>query len=77
MATQLQLARAKIIQGQPLVHEHKVEEGDLVLIQNCASKTFEPKYKEDYRIIRFLGKNQLEVKDNNGKVMKVHITDVK
>ena len=39
--------------------------GDLVLIRDHASKTFMPKYKVDFRIVRILG-NKVEVKDNHG-----------
>ena len=35
-----------------------------------------PKYKTDYRVIRVLG-NEVEVKDNNGKMSWFHISDVK
>ena len=35
-----------------------------------------PKYKTDYRVIRILG-NKVEVKDNNGKMSWIHISDVK
>ena len=41
--------------------------GDLVLIRDHASKTFMPKYKVDFRIVRILG-NKVEVKDNHGKL---------
>ena len=39
-------------------------------------KVFQPKYK-DFCIIGFLGKNQVEVKDNYGHTTKVHRRDVK
>ena len=44
------------------MHEHKAKAGDLVLICDCVAKTFAPKYKENFRIVKFLGKNQLQVK---------------
>ena len=50
--------------------------GDLVLIRDHASKTFMPKYKVDFRIVRFLG-NKVEVKDNHGKLSFYHISDIK
>ena len=40
------------------------------------SKSFMPKYKTDYHVIRVLG-NKVEVKDNNGKMSWFHISDVK
>ena len=40
------------------------------------TKSFMPKYKTDYHVIRVLG-NKVEVKDNNGKMSWFHISDVK
>ena len=75
-ATQLAKARAKT-PGKQMNHEHKIQKGDLVYIRDHTSKAFQPKYKTDHRVVRFLGKNQLEVKDNHGNLHQVHITDVK
>ena len=50
--------------------------GDLVLIRDHASKTFLPKYKVNFRIVRILG-NKVEVKDNHGKLSFYHISDIK
>ena len=59
-------------------HDHKLRIGDMVLVKNHIPKAFEPKYNKSGRIIRFLGKNQLEVRDTiTGKVIHAHITDVK
>ena len=49
---------------------------DLVLVRDHTSKSFMPKYKTDYHVIRVLG-NKVEVKDNNGKMSWFHISDVK
>ena len=49
---------------------------DLVLARDHASKTFMPKYKVDFRIVRILG-NKVEVKDNHGKLSFYHISDIK
>ena len=40
------------------------------------SKVFQPKYK-NFCITGFLGKNQIEVKDNHGHTTKVHMRNVK
>ena len=53
-----------------------INTGDLVLVKDHTSKTFMPKYKTDFRVIRVLG-NKVEVKDNNGKMSWYHISDVK
>ena len=50
--------------------------GDNVLVRDHTSKVFQPKYK-DFCITGFLGKNQIEVKDNHGHTMKVHRRDIK
>ena len=46
-------------------------------MRNHISKAFQDKYQDSFHVIRFLGKNQLEVKDQTGHVKQVHITDVK
>ena len=50
--------------------------GDNILVRDHTSKAFQPKYK-DFCIVGLLGKNQVEIKDNNGHVTKVHRRDVK
>ena len=50
--------------------------GDNVLVRDHTSKVFQPKYK-DFCITGFLGKNQIEVKDNHGHTTKVHRRDIK
>ena len=47
-----------------------------MLVRDHTSKVFQPKYK-DFCIIGFVGKNQVEVKDNHGHTTKVHRRDVK
>ena len=51
--------------------------GDLVLVRNHMSKAFQEKYQDSFCVVRLLGKNQLEVKDQKGHIRQVHITDVK
>ena len=46
------------------------------MVRDHTSKVFQPKYK-DFCITGFLGKNQIEVKDNHGHKTKVHRRDVK
>ena len=72
----LKLARQCIIEDQKPVPDPKINTGDLVLVRDHTSKSFMPKYKTDYRVIRVLG-NRVEVKDNNGKMSWFHISDVK
>ena len=51
--------------------------GDLVLMKDHTAKSFEPKYKEDYRVVQIYGTNTLQVSDKRGKLHNVHITDVR
>ena len=50
--------------------------GDNILLRDQTSKVFQLKYK-DFCIIGFVGKNQVQVKDNHGHTTKVHRRDVK
>ena len=49
----------------------KLKIGDNVLVRDHTLKPFQPKYK-DFCIVRLLGKNQIEIKDNHGHTTKVH-----
>ena len=53
-----------------------IKTSDLVLVKDHTSKTFMPKCKTDFHVIRVLG-NKMEVKDNNGKMSWYYISDVK
>ena len=70
------MARQHVIEDQKPVSKQKINTGDLVLVRDHTSKSFMPKYKTDYHVIRVLG-NKVEVKDNNGKMSWFHISDVK
>ena len=60
---------------KPMPHPN-INTGDLVLVKYHTSKTFMPKYKTDFHVIRVLC-NKVEVKDNNGKMSWYHISEVK
>ena len=72
----LKMARQCIVADQKPVPDPKITTGDLVLVRDHTSKSFMPKYKTDYCLIRVLG-NKVEVKDNNGKMSWFHISDMK
>ena len=59
------------------VPDHGILVGDLVLIKDHTAKSFEHKYKEDYRVVQIYGTNALQVSDKRGKLHNVHITDVR
>ena len=59
------------------IPDHGILVGDLVLIKDHTAKSFEPKYKEDFRVVQVYGTNVLQVSDKRGKLHNVHITDVR
>ena len=59
------------------VPDHGILVGDLVLVKDHTAKSFEPKYKEDYRVVQIYRTNALQVSDKRGRLHNVHITDVK
>ena len=59
------------------VPDHGILVGDLVLMKDHTAKSFEPKNKEDYRVVQIYGTNALQVSDKRGKLHNVHITDVR
>ena len=65
-----------MIKDQKPLPNPDINTGDLVLVKEHTLKTFMPKYKTDFCVIRVLG-NKVYVKDNNGKMPWYHILDVK
>ena len=59
------------------VPDHGILVGDLVPMKDYTAKSFEPKYKGDYRVVQIYGTNALQVSDKRGRLHNVHITDVK
>ena len=59
------------------VPDHGILVGDLVLMKDHIAKSFEPKYKEDYRVVQIYGTNALQVSNKRGKLHNIHITDIK
>ena len=77
MTTQIEYAATKRNQSSKPVKPHDFKVGDVVLVRNHTSKAFQEKYQDSYRVVKLLGKNQLEVKDQNNCIRQVHVTDVK
>ena len=75
VVTNLKIAREK---RQPsIIVESKLKEGDLVLIKDHTAKTFKPRFKGDFRVIKQKG-NQVEIRPaQGGESSKVHVADVK
>ena len=59
---------------QPSVPQ--LQAGDLILIKNHTAKSFKPKYKGNYRIVKIHG-NSVEIWDFRGNISMIHVTDVK
>ena len=59
------------------IPDHGILVGDLVLVKDHTAKSFEPKYKEDFRVVQVYGTNALQVSDKQGKLHNVHITDIR
>ena len=57
------------------VSKPKINTGDLVLVQDHTTRSFQPRLKEDFRVINIKG-NSIEVKNNHGFLSTFHITDV-
>ena len=49
---------------------------DLILIKDNTAKSFQPLYKENYRVVKVHG-NNVEIQDYRGNISMVHVTDVK
>ena len=74
---QIEYAATKRNQSFKPMKPHDFKVGDLVLVRNHTSKAFQEKYQDSYRVVKLLGKNQLEVKDQNNCIRQVHVMDVK
>ena len=72
----LKLAGQQVIEDQKPIPNPDINTGDLVLLKDHTMKTFMPKYKTDFCVIRVLD-NKVEVKDNNSKMSWYHTSDVK
>ena len=79
VAQQLYNSRQRYIKDNKYnkVPDHGILVGNLVLVKDHMTKSFEPRYKEDYRVVQIYGTNALQVSDKRGKLHNVHITDVK
>ena len=57
-AQNVQMARAKGEEDKSSIPP-AFQPGDLVTLRDHTAKAFEPKYKDEYRVIKFLGKTQV------------------
>ena len=62
--------------GKTPKEPEKLKVGDNILVRDHTSKAFQPKYK-DFCVVGLLGKNQVEIKEDDGHTTKVHHRDIK
>ena len=75
VVTNLKIAREK--RYPSLAVDSKLREGDLVLIKDHVAKTFQPRFKGNFQVIKQKG-NQVEIRPaEGGETTHIHITDVK
>ena len=79
VAAQIHYARERRDQRKDLTKlpESHIQIGDAVLVKNYVARGFEEKYRSDFRVIGFRGKNVVEVRDAGGRISQHHITNVK
>ena len=76
VATQLEFVRRRRDKNLPN-HDHKFQEGDMVTVRDPTAPAFHPKYKGDYRIEKFLGKNMVRLINARGQVKQHHVAQLK
>ena len=52
-----------MLKNQGLVKQPEINIGDLILMRDHTSKSFQPHFKEDFRVVGIKG-NSVEVKNN-------------
>ena len=65
VAQQLMNSRERYVKSNRYnkIPDHGILVGDLVLVKDHTAKSFEPKYKEDFRVVQVYGTNALQVSD--------------
>lgn len=58
------------------VNKPEINIGYLVLVHDHTSKSFQPRFKEDFRVVGIKG-DSIEVKNNHRLLSKFHITGVR
>ena len=75
-AQNVQMARKRNAVDEPLVTP-AFQPGDLVTLRDHTAKAFDPKYKGEYRVIKYLGKTQLLLRNSKGEEAKHHVAYLK
>lgn len=61
----IQLAREQMLKNQRPINKPEINVGDLELVCDQTSKSFQPRFREDFRVVSLKGK-LIEVKNNHG-----------
>ena len=72
VAQNVQMARKRNVVGQHLVIP-AFQPADLVTLRDHTAKAFDPKYKGEYRVIKYLGKTQVLLRNSKGEEAKHHV----
>ena len=75
-AQNVQMAREKNEDSKSSVPP-AFQPGDLVTLRDHTAKVFDPKYKGEFRVIKFLGKTQVLLRNSKGEEMKHHVAYLK
>ena len=75
-AQNIQMAREKSKVDESLVPP-AFQLGDLVTLRDHTAKAFDPKYKGEYRVIKFLGKIHVLLRNSKGEETKHHVAYLK
>ena len=78
---QLAAQNAQMVREKSEVDESSVppafQPGDLVTLRDHTTRAFDPKYKREYRVIKFLGKTQVLLRNSKGEETKHHVAYLK
>ena len=75
-AQNVQMARKRNVVDEPLV-TLAFQPGVLVTLRDLTAKTFDPKYKGEYRVVKYLGKTQVLLRNSKGEEAKHHVAYLK
>ena len=76
VAQNIQMARKRNVVDEPSVIL-AFQPGDLVTLRDHTAKAFDPKYKGEYRVIKYLGKTQEFLRNSKGEEAKHHVAYLK
>ena len=74
-AQNVQMARKRNVVDEPVVT--LAFQPDLVTLRYHTAKAFDPKYKGEYRVIKYLGKTQVLLRNSKGEEAKHHVAYLK